>query len=216
MTDNKPESVDEVESTAVELDTSGTEPAENEPAETEAAETEPADAEPVVTVESDPAGIRWNRVLAYGVLPGLALILGLVAGYLKFEDNSVRDGDLARIESVQVAKDSTITLLSYNPDTVEQQLTDARSLLTGSFAEAYTELTTNVVIPGAQEKQISAVATVPAAASVSADPDKAVVLVFVNQTVVVGADAPTDTASSVRVTMERHGDRWLISGFDPV
>jgi Mce-associated membrane protein len=34
--------------------------------------------------------------------------------------------------------------------------------------------------------------------------------------VVVGADAPTDTASSVRVTLEKTGDRWLISGFDPV
>lgn len=203
MTENKPESeAAEVESTAVALD---------ETVET----TEPAEAP---TVDPAPAkqGIQWGRVLAYGILPGLALILGLVAGYLKFQDNSVRDGDLARIETEQVARDSTIALLSYKPDTVEQQLTDARSLLTGSFAEAYTDLTTNVVIPGAKEKQISAVATVPAAASVSADPTKAVVLVFVNQTVVVGADAPTDTASSVRVTMERHGDRWLISGFDPV
>ena len=50
----------------------------------------------------------------------------------------------------------------------------------------------------------------------SADPRHAVVLVFVNQTVVVGKDAPTDTASSVRVTLEKVGDRWLISKFDPV
>jgi Mce-associated membrane protein len=72
------------------------------------------------------------------------------------------------------------------------------------------------VIPGAKQKQISAVATVPAMASVSADPRHAVVLVFVNQTVVVGQDAPTDTASSVRVTLDKVGDRWLISKFDPV
>jgi Mce-associated membrane protein len=72
------------------------------------------------------------------------------------------------------------------------------------------------VIPGAKEKRISAVASVPAAASVSADPNHAVVLVFVNQTVVVGQDAPTDTASSVRVTLEKIGDHWLIAKFDPV
>jgi len=42
------------------------------------------------------------------------------------------------------------------------------------------------------------------------------VLVFVNQTVIVGQDAPTDTASSVRVTMDKVGDHWLISKFDPV
>lgn len=160
--------------------------------------------------------VDWMRVVAYGVLPGLALVLALAAGYFKWQDNSVREGDKARAESIQVAKDSTIALLSYKPDTVEQQLTAARDLLTGDFQEAYTSLTHDVVIPGAKQKQISAVATVPAAASVSADPDKAVVLVFVNQTVVVGADAPTDTASSVRVTLEKHGDRWLISKFDPV
>jgi Mce-associated membrane protein len=43
-----------------------------------------------------------------------------------------------------------------------------------------------------------------------------VVLVFVNQTVIVGQDAPTDTASAVRVTLDKVGDRWLISSFDPV
>jgi Mce-associated membrane protein len=106
--------------------------------------------------------------------------------------------------------------LSYQPDTVEQQLTDARKLLTGEFLTSYTSLTNDVVIPGATQKQISAVAAVPSAASVSADQAHAVVLVFVNQTVVVGQDAPTSTASSVRLTMEKIGDKWLISKFEPV
>ena len=83
---------------------------------------------------------------------------------------------------MQAAKDSTIALLSYKPDTVEQQLGAARDLLTGEFRDSYTSLTNDVVIPGAKEKQISAVASVPAAASVSADPNQAVVLLFVNQT----------------------------------
>jgi Mce-associated membrane protein len=160
--------------------------------------------------------INWGRVFAYGVLPALALILALGAGYLKWMDNSVRDSDVARIESVQAAKDNTIAMLSYKPDTVEQQLHAARDLLTGEFRDSYTSLTNDVVIPGAKQKQISAVATVPAAASVSAKPDHAVVLVFVNQTVVVGQDAPSDTASSVRVTLDKINGRWLISKFDPV
>jgi len=117
---------------------------------------------------------------------------------------------------VQAARDITIALLSYTPDQVEQQLGDARNLLTGEFRDSYTSLTNDVVIPGAREKQISAVASVPAAASVSATATEAVVLVFVNQTVIVGQDAPTDTASSVRVTLEKVGDSWLISKFDPV
>jgi Mce-associated membrane protein len=158
----------------------------------------------------------WTRVVAFAVLPAIALGLALGAGYLKWRDNTVRDGEIAAVSSVQAAKDSTIALLSYTPDKVDQQLGDARNLLTGDFRDSYSSLTNDVVIPGAKQKQISAVATVPAAASVSATPQKAVVLVFVNQTVTVGADAPTDTNSSVRVTLEKVGDRWLISAFDPV
>lgn len=72
------------------------------------------------------------------------------------------------------------------------------------------------MIPGAKKDHISAIATVPAAASVSATPNHAVALVYVDQTVAVGNDAPTNTSSTVRVTMDKIGNRWLISSFDPV
>jgi Mce-associated membrane protein len=183
----------------------------DETAETEADET--AEAEPVV---KDGKTTDWARVVAYGVLPALALILALVAGWLKFVDSAASDAANARTESIQAAKEGTTALLSYQPDTVEQQLTDARKLLTGEFLNSYTDLTTNVVIPGAKQKHISAVANVPAAASVSADQEHAVVLVFIDQTVSVGGDAPSATSSSVRVTMDNVGGKWLISKFEPV
>jgi Mce-associated membrane protein len=179
---------------------------------TETADETSESAEP----EKPKRNIQWARVFAFGVLPAIALLLALSAGYLKWMDNSVRASETARSESMQAAKDSTIALLSYKPETVEQQLGAARDLLTGDFRDSYTSLTHDVVIPGAKQKQISAVATVPAVASVSANPNRAVVLVFVNQTVIVGQDAPTDTASSVRVTLDKVGDHWLISKFDPV
>jgi Mce-associated membrane protein len=171
--------------------------------------------------EKPKRSIPWARVFAFGVLPAMALLLALGAGYLKWTDTSAGIDDINNAKSparqaMQAAKDSTIALLSYKPDTVEQQLSAARDLLTGDFRDSYTSLTHDVVIPGAKQKQISALATVPAVASVSAKPDHAVVLVFVNQTVNVGQDPPSDTASSVRVTLDKVGDRWLISKFDPV
>jgi Mce-associated membrane protein len=203
---------DQVEDTVVEESTDTADESEKvvEP-------TEPAD-ESTLSADADKPKrrIQWARVFAFGVLPAVALLLALGAGYLKWMDNSVRDNIVARDESIKAAKDSTIALLSYKPETVEQQLGAARDLLSGDFRDSYTSLTNDVVIPGAKQKQISAVATVPAAASVSANPRHAVVLVFVNQTVVVGQTAPTDTASSVRVTLDKVGDRWLISKFDPV
>jgi Mce-associated membrane protein len=201
----------EEETTVAPIDTE-TEKVDEADEPTETADEASQSAEP----EKPKRRIQWARVFAFGVLPAVALILALGAGYLKWMDNSVRDSENARDASVQAAKDSTTALLSYKPDTVEQQLNAARDLLTGEFRDSYTSLTNDVVIPGAKQKQIAAVATVPAAASVSAKPNHAVVLVFVNQTVIVGQDAPTDTASSVRVTLDKVGDRWLISKFDPV
>jgi Mce-associated membrane protein len=160
--------------------------------------------------------IKWSRVLAFGVLPLLAVVIAAGAGFLKWQDAWVRGSKVAGIESVAAAKDSTVALLSYQPDTVDKDLRAARNRLTGGFKDSYTQLIQDVVIPGAKKQNISAVATVPAAASVSATPNRAVALLFVDQTVAVGNDAPTSTSSIVRVTLDKTGGRWLISAFDPV
>jgi Mce-associated membrane protein len=160
--------------------------------------------------------IRWSRVLVYGVLPTAAMVLAAAAGFLKWQDGSARAEQVARIESVAAAKDSTIALLSYKSDTVEKQLDAAKSTLTGEFKDSYSKLISDVVIPGAKRGHVSITATVPAAASVSATADHAVTLLYVNQSAVVGNEPPTDSASSVRVTLDKVDGRWLISGFDPV
>jgi Mce-associated membrane protein len=161
-------------------------------------------------------GIAWSRVLAYGVLPGFALLLALGAAYFKWVAGSADDLALARTESVRVAGEDAVALLSYKADSVDKDLGAARERLTGDFKDAYTTLTREVVIPGAKEKHISAVAKVNAAGSVSATANHAVVLLFVNQTVTIGDGAPTDTQPVVRVTLDKVNGRWLVSHFDPV
>jgi Mce-associated membrane protein len=158
----------------------------------------------------------WSDVVVYGVVPGVALLLALAAGLLKWHDSSTRDTDIARIQSVQAAKDSAVVLLSFQPDTVEKDVAAARSRLTGHFLDTYTQVTQDVLIPNAKERHVSAVAHVPAAASVSASENHAVVLVFVDQTVKVDSSPPADAASSVRVTLDKVGARWMISGWDPI
>lgn len=158
--------------------------------------------------------VNWSRALVYGVLPGVALMLAMAAGFLKWQDSSIRDADIARIESVAAAKETTIALLSFRPNTIEKDVQAARDRLTGGFRETYTQVTRDVLIPNAKERRVSAVARVPQAASVSASENHAVVLVFVDQTVTVGTSPPAAVASSVRVTLDKVGGRWLISGFD--
>jgi Mce-associated membrane protein len=160
--------------------------------------------------------ISRSRVLAFGVLPVLALLIAAACGFLNWRVDWIRGSEAARSESVSAAKDSTIAILSYQPETVEKDLGAARDRLTGKFKDSYTQLVHDVVIPGAKKEHISAIATIPAAASLSADPKHAVALVCVNQVVTVGNDAPTTTSSTVRVTLDKSGGRWLISAFDPI
>jgi Mce-associated membrane protein len=157
----------------------------------------------------------WTRLLV-AALPVLALILALGVGYLKWLDGTARESRAAAEQSIRAASDSTIAILSYKPETVDRDLKAAADRLAEPFRQQYTQLVNDVVAPGAKQQHITAVATVPAAASVSATGKHAVVLVFVDQTTTIGNDAPTQSTSSVRVSLEKVDGRWLISQFDPV
>ena len=162
----------------------------------------------------------WLRIVAFAVLPALAVVLAVAAGYLKWQEASRDETRAAATESVAAAREITPAILSYKAESVDKDLNAVRDRLTGSFLDSYTKLINEVVIPGAKQQKISAAAQVAAAASVSATPEHAVTLLFVNQTVTMGAggdkSAPTTTASSVRVTLDKVDGRWLVSGFDPV
>jgi Mce-associated membrane protein len=161
------------------------------------------------------AQFSWRRLLVT-VLPVLALLLALGVGYLKWLDGTARESLTAADQSVRAASDSTIAILSYKPETVDQDLKAAADRLAEPFRTQYTQLVNDVVAPGAKQQHISALATVPAAASVSATGKHAVVLVFVDQTTTIGNDTPSQSTSSVRVSLDKVGGRWLVSQFDPV
>jgi Mce-associated membrane protein len=168
------------------------------------------------TVVQGKRPMRWSRLLAFAVLPALALLLAVAAGYLKWLGSSDSHQVIDRIDSVRAATDATVAMLSYKPDTVQNDLDAAKDRLTGSFRDSYSSLTDDVVAPAAIQKLITAKATVAASASVTTTPRHAVVLVFVDQTITIGNGSPANTASSVRVTLEKVDDRWLISQFEPV
>ncbi len=175
---------------------------------------------PTPASRSAPSPVRpgrgWRPVVAFVVLPTTAVLLGAGAGFLRWQNVSERAVDQARTESVAAARDTAVAMLSYRSDTVEQDLMAASDRLTGPFVDSYTNLVKTVVVPGSKEKKISAVATVKAAASVSATAQHAVALLFLDNAVTTGDGAPATTVSGVRVTLDKVGQRWLVSGFDPV
>lgn len=190
-------------------------------------EVQPASTDVEVNVDVDEPGAdavaslpnnrrSRRRVRAVVGVPILVMLLILSAGYLKWRDGTIRAAQLGASHAVQAATEDTIAMLSYQADTVDRDLRSAQDRLTGDFRDAYTRLITDVVIPGAKQQHISAVATVPAAASVAASENHAVVLVFVNQTTTIGNQPPSATTSSVRVTLDKVDGRWLVSKFDPI
>ena len=156
---------------------------------------------------------RWALV---ALLPGVVLTLAIAAGYLRWQDVSARVARETAAQSVQTATDATIAMLSYRPDTVESASAAAADGMTGPFRDEYTQQIKEVVAPGAKQQHISTVVTVPAASSVSASARHAVVLLFVDQATTIGSGPPTTTASSVRVSLDKVGGRWLVSQFEPV
>lgn len=156
-----------------------------------------------------------SRVSATVVLAAVALVLAVACAVLRWMIVAQDQSDTARDESVQAAKEITAQMLSYETETVDQQLTAARDRMTGEFLGKYSAMI-NEVIPAAHAQQIAAVADVLRAGVVSAKPDSAELVLFVNQSVQVGNNMPQKTASVARATMVKVDDRWMMSKYDPV
>jgi Mce-associated membrane protein len=173
------------------------------------------------SADSSPAARR--SLPAIPLIPA-ALVLGLLAAgalagwlyFAQFRPDTQTDNAVAQA-AVNAARDGTVALLSYKPDTLNQDFAAARSHLTGDFLNYYDQFTKEVVTPAAQSKAVATTAQVVGAAASELHPNSAVVLVFVNQvTTSKERPDPAMASSSVLVSLTKvHGD-WLITKFDPI
>jgi Mce-associated membrane protein len=172
--------------------------------------------------DDDSSAVR-RRLAAIPLIP-VALVLGLLAagglaGWLYFTQYrpDKQTDDAVAQSVVNAARDGTVALLSYKPDTLNHDFAAAKSHLTGDFLNYYDQFTKEVVTPAAQTKGVTTTAQVAGAAVSELNPDKAVVLIFVNQvTTSKERPDPAMASSSVLVSLTKvHGD-WLITKFDPV
>lgn len=148
--------------------------------------------------------------------PAAATALVVLSGWLMWDGSTRNDAEQAGAEAVAAARESIEAMGSYQPATAEQNLTAARDRLTGAFLEAYTQAIQTVAIPNAKAKKMSSAVSVPVAGVVSAEPDRAVLLAYVDQTLTVAGQAPVANPARYRVTVEKVDGRWLIAGFDQI
>lgn len=161
--------------------------------------------------------VRGNVVAIVLVL--LLVVSGGLAAWLYFSEYrpDAQTGNAAEQAAVTAARDGTVALLSYKPETLDEDFSSAKSHLTGDFLNYYEKFTREIVTPAAKEKAVTTTAQVVDAAITELHPDSAVVMVFVNQTT-TSKDRPDPamSASTVMVSMTRANGKWLITKFDPV
>lgn len=174
-------------------------------------------ADDVAAAVGAPAGPRRNRLtlITVAALVVSALLAASVYWFV-FRPDRLTD-QKARDEVLDAARNGTVAVLTYSPETVDKDLADAKSQLTGDFLKQYTDFTQQTVVPAAKNSGVKTEATVTRAAVSQMKPGSAQVLVFVNQVTTSRArPTPALATSSVIVTLVDQGGRWLISDFKPI
>ena len=163
---------------------------------------------------------RRRRVKVAPLLLVLLLLLsGALATWLyvgQYRHDEQTDTAAAQT-AINAARDGTVALLSYKPDTLNQDFAAAKSHLTGDFLNYYDQFTKEIVTPAAKEKALTTTAQVVGAAATELQPNSAVVLLFVNQaTTSKERPDPAMASSSVLVSLTKVHGTWLITKFQPV
>jgi Mce-associated membrane protein len=163
---------------------------------------------------------RVARARVGVILLAAALVASAgVAAWLYFNQyrpDQQTNADAAKV-ALDAAKNGTVALLSYSPESLDKDFAAAKSHLTGDFLSYYTQFTEQIVTPAAQQKSVKTTASVVRAAVSELHPNSAVVLVFVNQNTTSKENPDGAFAvSSVKVSLNKIDGTWLISSFDPV
>jgi Mce-associated membrane protein len=192
----------------------------------DAPDLEPSDGVEIDKTAQDPDERQADKttkprrpVVAPLVLALLFLVSGALAAWLyvtQYRPDQQTDAAASK-SALDAARDGIVALLSYKPETLNQDISAAKSHLTGDFLNFYDQFTRDVVTPAAEEKKLTTSAQVVGAAVSELHPNSAVVLLFVNQaTVSQDRPDPAMTASTVLVSLTKVHGKWLISKFDPV
>ncbi len=148
-------------------------------------------------------------LLVAGVVVAVLLV---TAGLLTVRARTADRVEQARTEATAAAEATAVDVLSYDYRHLDRDFARAKAGLTGSFVDDYAKTTRTVVRPTATEVRAVVKADVAASSVVRADPNRVVVLLFVNQTTTsTRLDAPKVDLNRVRLTMDRVDGRWLVS-----
>jgi Mce-associated membrane protein len=169
--------------------------------------------EPAMAQQEDSPPPR-RRPLSWrvGLLALLTLVALLVSAVLGYRVHTARAVEAARAQALRAAVDAAEVVLSYDHRRLDRDVARARRLITGSFEREYTRFVRTAVRPAAERTGAVVKTDVRAASVASASSQRVVLVLFVNQTTTLAKrPEPRVDLTRVRMTMERVGERWLVS-----
>jgi Mce-associated membrane protein len=172
---------------------------------------------------TSPVGSRVARFRRVKLAPLVLLLLLLISGVLtawlyvtQYRPDQQTDATAAH-EVTTAAQEGMTALLSYKSESLDQDVTAAKSHLTGNFVNDYEKRIRDVVAPAVKDKGVVTIAQVIGAGVSELHPDSAVVLVFLNEgTISKDRPDPSMAASSVLVSLTKVHGKWLITMFQPI
>lgn len=140
----------------------------------------------------------------------IVLSLGL-AGFVAWRWWQLHERDELRDDAVREAKVLAVQLTSYDYRQVDDYFETLEKISTGDFADKYATSTDELREMVTSTESVVEARVLSTGLSSLSD-DKAVVTLFVDQTVRNKAlEAPRIDRNRVELTLERDGDAWLIS-----
>lgn len=161
---------------------------------------------------------RWQQRASASVVILAAVVVALAAstGVLFFQWQTQQSANSARTAAVSAAQQKVPALLSYSYSSFGSDLAQAETGMTARFRATYGQLMTGQIEPAATKHQVVTQATVSATSVITAQPDSAILLLFLSQQTKTNTKQESvlnDTA--VRVTMRQVNGTWLIDDLTP-
>jgi Mce-associated membrane protein len=152
------------------------------------------------------------------ILTVLLVISAIAVAYLARQVIGDSRAQQDQDEALTAARTSAVTVLTFDPEHVNDQLAQARKVISGAFAANFDQTASKYILPAAQQGGLGMKSEViRAAVTGSPRPDQIDVLLLMKQvsTLKDKQQARTDP-NQVKITMTKSDGRWLISGMQPL
>jgi Mce-associated membrane protein len=159
-------------------------------------------------VGRQPALRGWLIATAVLSVVTAGLVVVLVLGYLSWQHQ--RDLDTARTGALTAAKAFAVDFGSYDYQHLDTEFGEVATKMTPSFAKSYLE-TSNKLKPTFTQYKVQVTARVQGAGVTSASTSKAVVVLFLDQTVKNSqSSTPRIDRNRLEIDLVKSKGRWLV------